>query len=352
MTAICRVGWNPQNDEPHVASARTRCLNPLGELKRRGLPVELYKEKRNDRYSVVVFSKAYNERNLNRALELKKQGKIVIFDLCDNNFLLHRDRVNRLRTILHAADFWVASSEELAGVIKEQMKDAQKPLFVIADAIETDLIRQRFDVLKKVKAHRQLADLKHFLRQNKIGPHLVWFGNHKGSYRDSGLLHVRKIKTLLEDMHKDYKITLTVISDSKQTFDDIFVDWNIPLYYLDWSPHTFYQALRAHTIAIIPVKINDFTRVKTNNRLILPLYLGLGVVADSIKSYQEFSECTFLDRWEEGLTTYIKSPHVIADHVKLGRDIISKKYTLPIIADLWSDLFQKVAQARKLKFCA
>jgi hypothetical protein len=350
MTAICRVAWKPQNDEPHVASARTRCLNPLGELKRRGLPVELYQEKRNDRYSVVVFSKAYNEKNLQRAVALKEQGKVIIFDLCDNHFLLDTERVSRLKKMLQTADYWVASNEELAHVMAKQMNGAKKPLSIIADAVEPSLICPRLDVLGKTKAYWQLIGLGSFLREHATGTHLVWFGNHKGSYRDSGLSHIRKLKPLLEKTHQDHKITITIISNSEQAFQDIFVDWNIPLHYLDWSPHTFYRVLRHHAIAIIPIEVNDFTKVKTNNRVILPLHLGLGVVADSIKSYQEFAKCTFLDRWEEGLITYINNPNVMDNHIKYARKIISKKYTLSVIADHWSQLFQQVAQAHRLDF--
>lgn len=350
MTAVCRVGWKPQNDELHVASARTRCLNPLGELKRRGLPIELYREKHNDRYAVVVFSKAYNEKNLKHAAELKRQGKIIIFDLCDNHFLLSPERVSRLKAMLQTADYWVASNEELAHVIKEQMRDIQKPLSIIADAVETSLICPTFDILGKTKAYWQLMGLGSFLRKNETSTPLVWFGNHKGSYSDSGLSHIRKLKSLLKNIHKDYKITLTIISNSEQAFEDIFADWDLPLYYLDWSPHTFYRALKLHTIAIIPIEVNNFTKVKTNNRVILPLHLGLGIVADSIKSYQEFSTCTFLDRWEEGLITYINNPSVMDKHIACARRMISKKYTLPVIADHWSQLFQKVAQAHKLNF--
>jgi hypothetical protein len=350
MTTICRVGWKPQNDEPHVASARTRCLNPLRELKRRGLPVELYQEKHTDRYTVVVFSKAYNEKNLQRAIALKEQGKVIIFDLCDNHFLLAPERVRRLKAMLYTADYWVASNEELAHVMKQQMRDAHKPLWIIADAVEIALLRPKLDILGKTKAHWQLIGLHVFLKKYATGTHLVWFGNHKGSYNDSGLSHIRKLKPLLENIHKNHKITLTIISNSKQAFHAIFADWDIPLHYLDWSPHTFYSALRHHAIAIIPIEVNDFTKVKTNNRIILPLHLGLGIVADSIKSYQEFAKYTFLDRWEEGLMTYINNPSVMNTHINCARQIIAKKYTLPVIADRWSLLFQQVAQAHGLEF--
>jgi hypothetical protein len=252
--------------------------------------------------------------------------------------------------MLYTADYWVASNEELAQVMQKQMGDIQKPLSIIADAVETSLVRPKLDILGKTKAHWQLIGLNAFLKRNATGTHLVWFGNHKGSYSDSGLSHIRKLKPLLEKIYKNHKITLTIISNSKQAFQTIFADWTIPLHYLDWSPHTFYQALRHHAIAIIPIKVNEFTKVKTNNRIILPLHLGLGIVADSIKSYQEFAKCAFLDCWEEGLLTYINDPRVMHNHIKCARQIIAKKYTLSVIADRWSQLFQHVAQKHQLDF--
>lgn len=290
----------------------------------------------------MVFLKAYNENDIRLAEDLKARGKLVVFDLCDNHFLMNETRVARLRRMFQLADHWVTSTPALAEVIRENLGGMEhKPIHVIEDAVEETLITPALNVSGKVKAHWQMAALSRFLgRQGHEGAtHLVWFGNHQGSHRDSGLVHVQKLRPLLETLAARHPLTLTIISNSRDSFEKHFAGWEIPLFYMDWSPHNFFQAMKRHDIAVIPIELNEFTKVKTNNRIALSLYLGLGVVADSIGSYEEFAACTFLDDWENGLRQYIAQPRLIESHVRQGRKIISEKYSLPVIASHWRRLF-------------
>jgi len=349
-----RVGWKPQNDEPRVASTRIRCLNPLAELQRRGFPVELYSAEHMESYDMVVFLKAYSEKDIALAKELKARGKIVIFDLCDNHFLLGEERLQRLKEMYRLADHWVTSTPALADIIHKHIGNGDRPIHVIEDAVEKTVITPAFDVRVKLRARWQMASLRRFLenKKNKDNTHLVWFGNYKGSYQDSGLPHVGKLQPLLERIHAHHKLSLTVISNSRSTFDQVFKDWVLPVFYMDWNPFNFYQAMRQHAIAIIPIDVNEFTKVKTNNRMVLSLYLGLGVIADSIPSYEEFSECAFIDDWENGLQQYISHPGLIEAHVQAGRAVIAEKYSLPVIADKWEALFHAMWELRSSRLLA
>jgi len=297
---------------------------------------------------MVIFLKAYSEKDIALAQELKARGKIVIFDLCDNHFLMGEERLQRLKKMFQLADHWVTSTPALAEIIHENIGNAGRPIHVIEDAVEKSVITPAFDVSGRARARWQMAALMRFLgsRKGRDSTHLVWFGNYKGSYKDSGLPHVGKLQPLLERIHARHRLSLTVISNSRSTFDQVFKDWALPVFYMDWNPFNFYQAMRQHAIAVIPIDVNEFTKVKTNNRVVLSLYLGLGVISDSIPSYEEFSECTFMDNWENGLHQYITHPGLIADHIQAGRTIITEKYILPVIADKWDALFHAVWEIR------
>ena len=301
MKQMSRIGWKPQNYESRVASVRIRCLNTVRELRAHKFPIELYRERNQKSYKIVVFSKAYNEKDVELAQRLKRQGTHVVFDLCDNHFLLSDERVDRLTRMFDIADCWVVSSQAMADVVRRKF-DSDKPLWVIEDAVEDHLGGPALDVPGWLKARWQLGGLRRFLGggMNREAAHLVWFGNHKASYGDSGLVHVRKLRPLLEKLHASRRVTLSVISNSRDVFSEVFGDWQIPVHYIDWSAHTFFTALELHDIAVIPIDVNEFTEVKTNNRIALSLSLGLGVVADSIPSYRVFEDCSFLDNWEEG----------------------------------------------------
>ena len=114
------------------------------------------------------------------------------------------------------------------------------------------------------------------------------------------------------------------------------------MFYLDWDAHTFYKAMKRHKIAVIPIDVNEFTNVKTNNRIALSLFLGLGVVADSIDSYRVFSDCSFLDCWESGLRSYLEQPELVDEHVQCGRKLIQEKFSIEIIAGKWRELFERM----------
>ncbi len=62
------------------------------------------------------------------------------------------------------------------------------------------------------------------------------------------------------------------------TVQTIFHDWDILIFHMEWSVHTFFAAMLDHRIALIPIEVNEFTRVEANNRIALSLspYLGGG----------------------------------------------------------------------------
>ncbi|HHO68148.1 MAG TPA: hypothetical protein ENK12_03860 [Gammaproteobacteria bacterium] len=350
MTGRHKIAWKPQNYEARVASVRIRCLKPLRALRRQGMPIELYRERHERDYRLIIFSKAYHSRDVELARRLKARGVKIVFDLCDNHFLLAEERVARLKTMFGLADHWVVSSDALAEVVREQVP-LERPLTVIEDAVETELHGPLLDLPGRFRAAAQLHRLRRFLEApgHREALHLVWFGNHKASYGDSGLAHMQKLRPLLERLHAGGRLTLTVISNSREAFDAVFGDWTLPLCYLDWSAHNFFDALRCHDVAVIPIEQNAFTRVKTNNRIALSLSLGLGVVADAIDSYQVFSACAFLDDWEGGLSAYLEDRSLIRRHADCAAAVIGERFSLPVIAARWQALIEDaLAPARSL----
>ncbi len=333
------VGWKPQNTERRVASVRIRCLNVMAELKKRRFPIELYKPGKPG-YSVVVFSKSYKATDIAAAGQLKAAGTRVIFDLCDNHFLKDDERVERLRKMLLTCDHCVVSSAVLKSVVQERMGESYAiPISVIADAVETRLTGPLFNLKARIVAEWRLARLRAQLQARGARAfRCVWFGNYKGSH-NAGLAHAAMLKDRLEALNRALPVSLTVISNSRELFEDIFRGWSLPVHYIDWSPYTFFRAMRLHKVTLIPINVNEFTRVKTNNRVVQSLYLGLGVIADGIDSYREFAGCTYLDDWDAGLESYARNPSVLASQVKAGQKIIEDRYSIEVIAGQWRDLF-------------
>ena len=167
MSKPYKIAWKPQNYERRVASARIRCLNTLKQLGKQHFPAELYREKNESDYRVVVFSKAYTHKEIVIARRLRDSGTKIVFDLCDNHFLLDEDRNARLKEMFKLADHWVVSSEALGKVVTEIMGSV-KPLTVIEDAVEETLSGRMLDIAGWVKAHIELYKLDKFYLQPMI----------------------------------------------------------------------------------------------------------------------------------------------------------------------------------------
>jgi len=147
------------------------------------------------------------------------------------------------------------------------------------------------------------------------------------------------LRPLLETLHREHGVSLTVISNSAAKFARLIRPWSMPTYYLDWSAETFSDALRLHAIALIPIRENPFTRCKTNNRLVTALAVGVAVVATGIPSYRPFEEFCALDDWSGGLRRYILDSDARHRAVTGGQRLLQREWTLATIADRWQHYF-------------
>ena len=340
------IGWKSQSTSPRVASVRIRCLNPLAELRSQGYPVELFDRHHADRYAAVVYSKVYDDASYEEALWLKSRGVRVAFDLCDNHFFDARGdsvaepRRRRLVKMLAAADQLVTSTEPLADVIRAELRDV-RPIVVIGDGVETRIAVPHAAAwrtwLRSAALRRLLATLA---RERSAGrTPLVWFGSHGGPTATGGMADLGSIRAVLEDVDTRHHVSLTVISNSWRTYRRTLRGWRIPARYFAWQPETFFAGLAAHTIAVIPIRVDPFSVCKTNNRLATALDAGVAVVADAIPSYEPFRGACYLNDWTNGLATYLANPAIRAQHIAEGRRIIARDWTNARIAAQWRDLF-------------
>ena len=152
---------------------------------------------------------------------------------------------------------------------------------------------------------------------------------------------------MLHDVDRVHPLSLTVISNSRERYDEVVGGWSIPRTYLEWNGATFAEALRQHAIAVLPITPSPFTRCKSHNRPSQALLLGLAVVADSIPSYEPLRSCTRLDDWERGLVDYLFDPARRAHDVAAGKVIVHQRWSLALVADQWQALFEELLRAAR-----
>jgi hypothetical protein len=335
------IGWKPQFNDPRVAGVRYRCLNPLRELQRRGFPAELFKPENIPNYSAVIFSKAHDEQSYAIASDLKRKGKSIIFDICDNHFYnpYHlpkfqavRDRLIRMLAI---TDALVTSTSTLAEVICNEA-GLPSDAVVISDALEeNDLWFEKNYLQRLISRFRPKLDM------DASKANILWYGIHGGESAPYGMLDLLNIRDVLCDLSKEYPLRLIVVSNSRRKFRKHIKSVLKDAVYFEWGDFPFREILRQADINVIPVSKNPFTLCKSNNRLVLSLYEGIPTVADEIPSYTEFGSFCVLNNWEYGLRLYLSNKRVAQEQVTRARAYIQEHYTIKQTGDQWVNLLSK-----------
>ena len=339
------VGWRPRAPDVFVASVRMRCLQPLGELQRRGLPLELFDRDAPQRYSAVLFSKCYDDRALAEAKELRRRGARVLFDLCDNHFHVEsmtprlEKRAHQLKAMLEQVDGLVTSTPALAEVLKAQLPQP-RPIAIVDDVVETELPAPWRPLRARLRAGKELKLLKRELAAERAAGRtpLVWFGVHGGPYARCGIVDLERIRDVLHDLDRRHPLSLTVISNSRGRYEDVVGGWSIRRRYVEWHPATFMPALRDHAAAVIPITPSPYTRCKSHNRPAQALAAGLAVVADAIPSYETLRPYVRLDDWSSGLAAYLADPALRVRDAVAGGAFVRRRYSAAAVADQWQQV--------------
>ncbi|MBA3845215.1 MAG: hypothetical protein H0X45_01085 [Planctomycetes bacterium] len=302
------------------------------------MDIEVFTRANLARYDTVIISKAFDARARAVAADLRARSRRVIYDICDNYFIGSVDSpaANAMSTMLACATRVVVSTATLRDVIAARTPSTT-PIAVIGDAIEVDL-GVRTNVFSRRLSQVRLARL----RRSLSGPagRLVWFGNHSGS-GGGGMEDLAARMPDIVAVARRHPASLTVISNSSRKYRDLIRPNAMPTSYLPWHPITFLEALRAHDVALIPIRTSEFTRCKSANRPAQALACGLAVVADAIPSYAPFASCAEIGAdWSSALTSYLRNSELRRAHVSAAASVIATTCSPRIIADQWRTLLE------------
>jgi hypothetical protein len=336
-----KVRWVVAAADPKIASVRIRALAVIRELQRTGIDADIIADR--EKPSVVVFCKTYRRKDIELAYRLRRAGTVVIFDLCDNHFVLGGELASQLKDMMKAADLWVFSTHALQKLAVHYVGE-DRGSRVIPDAVEEDQRAWERNALRALwQEYEMRLWQRRRLQRGSAAARLIWFGNHAGSISRSGMAHLATVRLTLEQCARDHAATLTVVSNSRATYRQVTQGWHIPTSYFEWNLSTFLRVLRMHSIAVIPFADGEFDSVKSNNRLALCLYHGVAVVADRIPSYDEFADCAMLDNWR-GVDMYLRDDDLRKRHVIAGHARVAENYDMQRIGALWLQVFTEAAR--------
>lgn len=342
------IGWKPKSRDSAIASVRYRCLIPLATLSDAGHNIELFEQQNIHLYKAVIFSKLYDQKNLEIAKQLKKQNSLVILDICDNHLynpyrLPQYEAVRKnLLEMLSLSDIVICASDALADFLFNEVKLEKRPL-VIGDAVEELPPAGDIDVGGYLRPwYRRLFSKPAHSRNNTT--QLLWFGSHGSPNAESGMLDILNIADLLKTLSGKYDFQLNVVSNNVKKYQEHIAPLSFQSRYSEWTFETFASELRSADAVIIPITQNPFSICKTNNRLAMALNYQTPVIADGIPSYMEFSPFAFIDRWEEGLTSVLNRAPEVEAMTQKGKGYIDEHWVLPTVVGQWRALIGVIEQ--------
>jgi hypothetical protein len=313
------VRWVPAAATDAVASVRLRASRPSDALAGAGWDSAVVHGRWPLRADVVVFQKAYEERHLRSADRLRRRGTLVVLDLCDNHFFRESTgepaldaRGERLRKMIDVAHVVTVSTPELANLVDHP------DVHVIDDALEPTQPTR--------------------LPASGTASRLVWFGNAGSEQEGYGLCDLGTIMPALESLARRIPFHLTVLSNSRESYDRYVGGAKVSASYEPWTLDGRERTLASADIALLPVTLNDFTRCKTSNRVVMALQSGLAVVAGRVPSYEEFAPCIRFDDWEQNLATYLSDGQRRTSDVRAGQQYIADRFPPDHLVRQWTDV--------------
>ena len=339
MTAT--FAWKSHTQDPKVASYRLRTLKTCEQLQKQGVACEPFNHSRAQQYKCVIFQKTFTANDIELAKRLKKNNCITALDICDNHFYnpdkdpTFTKRAERLKEMIETVDYVIVSTATLAEYIE---KDKSR-IFQIDDYIDApgqnwlNKLYCNYALTREFKKHKLTNTFK-----------IVWYGNAGIESQQFGMCDLELVIPDLVELNRKIPVSLTVISNNTDKFKQyVGKEQPFPTLYISWKKQYFTHQLPHFDACIIPARINPFTRVKTNNRVLLALQLGLPVIASPLPSYTEFEPFIAFENWQENLEKIAQYPQHISQKVKLAQEYIQQQYSTEKITHQWLDFFSQLS---------
>jgi len=368
---VLKVVWLPHSPNPAFAGVRLRCLMPCGLLRDRGISARIALEPEGTAPDLAVVQAKWLldtadptalRARMDRLRRWRDAGTALALDSFDNYFVNESGGIARARLLDAYRDVlpdfaaFVVSSPGLAPLLAAEIPPTAK-VRIVGDPIELPGAERCYEpLLRRISPTRWQGHLRATLqrigvrRAARDAHQLIWFGNHGSRYATGGIAELQRIVPQLEAAYRQVPLQLTVVSNSRERYEETMRGASIPHAYVEWDRLHFARLLAAHDLALIPASITPFTVAKSNNRLLLPLALGVPVAADGIPDYLPWRDHFALSPWA-------RLPEVLADLPGLRQlalaaaGPIASGHALQRVADAWQRAFESIladAQPRRM----
>ncbi len=360
-----KIYWIPHSQNPVFAGVRLRCLIPTAVMKKFGVDVKIINAENSNFSSasiIVVQAKwlldaGSSERllgRMNKLIAARLDGAKLILDSFDNYFInsnFDAERTKLLeayRQCLSNFDWFVVSSQGLVPYLREET-GFNIPISVVGDPLEDEKTSQVYEHWsQRMNPKRWIGSYSEWKRSNSARIELkgtrkiMWFGSHGSSYATGGMSELTRVLPLLEEISTRIPFHLSVVSNSRNKFNEIFSKYKIPCSYTDWNRLYFANFLKEQDLVILPININEFTASKSNNRLLLALSQGVPVQTDAIPDYVVWKDYCMIGCWDD-LEKNIFNIDLLKARAREIAPRLRKEFSTENIAHDWINIFMKIS---------
>jgi len=365
-----KIVWAVNTDAFDSASVRFRCAYPVAYLSLRGhrntvvtkLPEASKLIPSND---AIVIVKRMDSSIIAPILEAKEKNLAVFLDICDDiispdNKSYHRDMgLATLRAIAPYVDALICPSYSMKVRLEGYLLDnvlTKPPVVVIEDCLETEEVRTisgaYWETLTGSHVNSKEAYSANIMKSpSKEGGakniNLLWFGNWGGPHSNFGLASIIPIIHVLNNYTYRNELKLDIVSNHKDIGGLIVRRAKFNVRYHEWTQEIQDDLIRCADLSIITTGDDQFSTIKSTNRILSSLVAGVPVVVDpdllsAQEIWPEVSEMPSTLRIVEILNEIReKGSNGFRRNTLLAIKPVLAKYSINSLCDKWLKLLDK-----------
>lgn len=355
-----RIGWYLNSEETQSASTRYRCYHFARVVtdrfhSRYFTDFSKFEEALHD-LDVIVIVKRMDRLVVQLVALAETRGIPVFLDICDDlmneRYAKNADGINLLyfKGISSSLAGVLVPSAEMADQIERYVRDggaAWLPIHVVPDIAETyEIYRatEEFVTGKRLPALSAVPPVLPKTDRRRI----IWFGNFGASYSNFGIFSLKPYLKDLREVAKSVPLELIVVSNNKAVYDALVENCMFPTAYVPWSAEAVYKLLETADLAILTSSNDIFGTLKSSNRVLQSLAVGVPVLAPKGSAVAEFDAVIPAGRTSDLLQQMLgpTRSRFVEPRLAAAKQILSR-YTPEVLGEAWARLVRSAVERRR-----
>jgi len=247
---------------------------------------------------VAIFSKHFDLLDPAKALNAKKIGTKVVYDVCDLH--VSENLIEHYKKMISIADIVTVPTDGMAEMIKKHFE--RDDAVVIPEPYEYEEVEAEF------------------APENPKCLNLLWYG------------HATNLKALF-DSWGDIQGHRILILTNPEALYDINVKAQM------WTPQLMLKSLHKCDIVLVPVEDKENKQIKSANRMIEAIRRGRFVVASDTPEHRKFKDFMWIGNIKEGIEWAVSHKDEVVDRIEKAQEYVIRNHSPQKVSMQWEEVF-------------